>query len=227
MRKLTTNTFITLDGVTQAPGGPDEDPSGGFTHGGWAVNYFDEGMGQIIAESLKEPFDLMLGRKTYEIFAAHWPYATDDPIAERLNSERKYVASRTLSSVDWEKSQLLGDDVADQVAKLKAQGGPDIQVHGSSDLLQTLIKHNLIDEYRLWTFPVVLGTGRRLFADGTIPRGLELIDVKTSTTGVVITTYQPKGEVEYGDTEFEEPSPAEVERRKRLAEADLAASRSS
>jgi dihydrofolate reductase len=226
MRELTTNTFITLDGVTQAPGGPDEDPSGGFTHGGWAVTYFDDFMMQVITESMQEPFDLLLGRKTYEIFAAHWPYATDDPIAERLNSARKYVASRTLSSVDWENSQLLGGDVADQLAKLKAQDGPDIQVHGSSDLLQTLIKHNLIDEYRLWIFPVTLGTGRRLFADGTIPRGLKLIDVKTSTTGVVITTYQAKGEVRYGDTEFEKPSPAEVERRKRLADADLAGSRS-
>ena len=217
MRKLVVNTFLTLDGVMQAPGGPEEDPTGGFAHGGWSVGYWDEAMGARMGESMGRPFDLLLGRKTYEIFAAHWPHVTD-PAAEALNSARKYVASRTLDRVEWQNSTLLEGDVADAVRRLKGEDGAEIQVHGSSKLIQTLLEKDLVDEFRLWFFPVVLGDGKRLFADGAVPRGLKLVDSTMSTTGVLMTMYEPAGEIEYGSFALEEPTDAEVERRKRLAD---------
>ena len=198
MRKLTVNTFSTLDGVMQAPGGPEEDPTGGFEHGGWSAGYWDESMGEWMGEFMGKPFDLLLGRKTYEIFAAHWPHQRDEPGAEQLNSATKYVASRTLDSVEWENSRLLEGDAAEAVARLKEQDGPEIQVHGSSDLIQTLLEHGLVDELRVWIFPVVLGTGKRLFGDGAVPAGLELVDSRTASTGVVFLTYAPAGEIKYG-----------------------------
>jgi dihydrofolate reductase len=219
MRKLTVNTFLTLDGVMQAPGGPEEDPTGGFKHGGWSANYWDDFMFQQMGDAMGKPFDLLLGRKTYEIFAAHWPYITDDPFADVLNSAKKYVASTTLDDAKWSNSTLINGDVPKTVADLKAETGPEIQVHGSSDLLQTLVEHDLVDEYRLWVFPIVLGKGKRLFGDGTIPAGLKLADSKTSSTGVVISTYERAGEVEHGSFALEEPTDAEVERRRRLAES--------
>ena len=215
MRKLAVNTFLTLDGVMQAPGAPEEDPTGGFTHGGWSFNYWDDLMGQVMGEAFGRPFDLLLGRKTYEIFAAHWPHATD-PGADVLNSATKYVASRTLAAVEWQNSNLLEGDVAEAIARLKESDGPEIQVHGSANLIQTLLEHDLVDEYRLWIFPVVLGTGKRLFADGAIPSGLKLVDSKTSTTGVLIATYERGGDIEYGSFALEEPTEAERERRERL-----------
>ena len=157
MRKLVVNTFATLDGVMQAPGGPEEDPSGGFEHGGWSAGYWDEAMGGWMGEFMGKPFDLLLGRKTYEIFAGHWPRARDEPGAEQLNAARKYVASRTLTSVEWENSELLEGDVAVAIERLKAENGPEVQVHGSANLIQTLLRHNLVDEFRVWIFPVVLG----------------------------------------------------------------------
>jgi dihydrofolate reductase len=216
MRKLTVNTFLTLDGVMQAPGGPEEDPSGGFAHGGWSVNYWDDQMGQVMGDAMSTPFDLVLGRKTYEIFAAHWPYATDDPVAKSLNDATKYVASRTLRSLDWSNSVLIEGDVSEGIATLKQQEGPELQVHGSANLIQTLLRKNLIDEYRLWTFPVVVGPGKRLFSDGTIPAGLKLVDSKVSTTGVVIATYVPAGEVVTGSFALDQPTDAEIERRRKL-----------
>jgi dihydrofolate reductase len=218
MRKLVVNTFLTLDGVMQAPGGPEEDPTGGFAHGGWSANHWDDDMVQRMSESMSKPFDLLLGRKTYEIFAAHWPYVTDDPMADMLNSARKYVASTTLDKVEWSNSTLIGGDVAKGVAALKDESGPEIQVHGSGQLIQTLLKHDLVDEYRLWFFPVLLGEGKRLFADGTIPVGLKLGEATTTGTGVVIATYERAGELDYGSFALEEPTDAEVERRRRLAE---------
>jgi dihydrofolate reductase len=216
MRKLAVNTFVSLDGVMQAPGGPEEDPTGGFTHGGWSVNYWDdEMMGQMAQAG---PYELLLGRGTYEIFAAHWPYVTDDPIADHLNSTRKHVASTTLDQVEWNNSTLITGDVADYVAMLKSQDGPEIQVHGSPGLIQTLLKHGLIDEFRLWIFPVVIGTGKRFFGDGTIPAALKLVDSKVSKTGVTINTYEPAGDIDSGSFEFDEPTPAEIERRRRLAD---------
>jgi dihydrofolate reductase len=214
MRILAVNTFMSLDGVMQAPGGPDEDPTGGFELGGWGASYFDDEMLGQVAESA--PYELLLGRGTYEIFAAHWPY-DEGPIADQLNSTRKHVASTTLDRLDWNNSTLIRGDVADCVRKLKSQDGPEIQVHGSPGLIQTLLEHDLIDEYRLWIFPVVIGTGKRFFGDGTIPAGLKLVDSKVSKTGVTINTYQRAGDVKRGSFEFDEPTEAEIERRRRLA----------
>jgi dihydrofolate reductase len=214
MRKLAVNTFVSLDGVMQGPGGPDEDPTGGFTLGGWGVNYFDEEMMGQVAESA--PYELLLGRGTYEIFAAHWPY-DEGPIADQLNGTRKHVASTTLERVDWNNSTLITGDVAEYVEALKEEDGPEIQVHGSPGLLQTLLKHDLIDEFRVWIFPLVLGSGKRFFGDGTIPGALKLVDSKVSKTGVTINTYERAGDVDTGSFEFDEPTEAELERRNRLA----------
>ena len=193
MRKLVVNAMMSLDGVMQAPGGPDEDPTGGFEHGGWGVNYFDEAMMTRMAESA--PYELLLGRGTYEIFAAHWPH-DEGPIADHLNGTRKHVASTTLKQVDWNNSTLIAGDVAEYVERLKTQNGPEIQVHGSPGLIQTLLGHDLIDEYRIWRFPVVLGAGKRFFAEGTIPFALKLVDSVVTKTGVTINIYVRAGQVE-------------------------------
>jgi dihydrofolate reductase len=215
MRILALNTFVSLDGVMQSPGGPDEDPTGGFTLGGWGVKYFDDVMWKAIADGPR-PYDLLLGRGTYEIFAAHWPY-DEGPIADELNSARKHVASRTLDRVEWNNSALITGDVAEYVAGLKQSDGPEIQVHGSPGLIQTLLRHDLVDQFRVWTYPLVIGTGKRLFADGTIPAALKLLDSKVSTTGVTIAIYERAGDVDPGSFEFEQPTDAELERRRRLA----------
>ena len=215
MRKVVVVTQMTLDGVMQAPGGPEEDPSGGFEQGGWSVNYWDEVLEQAIGEGMARPFDLLLGRKTYEIFAAHWPYA-DGPAADRLNSATKHVASRTLERLDWSNSTLIEGEVATAVAQLKAENGPELQVHGSWELIQTLLAHDLIDEFRLWIFPVVVGPGKRLFGEGTLPRGFTLVESSASTSGVIIATYRPAGRIQSGSFAFEEPTEREIERRKRL-----------
>lgn len=198
MRRMIVNTFLTLDGVMQAPGGPREDDSGGFAHGGWSVNYWDERMGQVMGETMSKPFDLVLGRKTYDIFAAHWPRVPDADGAKPLNDATKYVASRSRPTLEWRNSVQIEGDVAKGVAALKEEDGPELQVHGSGDLIQTLMRHNLIDEYRLWVFPLVVGSGKRLFAEGTIPAGLKLTDSTVSTTGVMIGTYEPAGEIVTG-----------------------------
>jgi dihydrofolate reductase len=203
MRELIVNTFMTLDGVMQAPGGPEEDDSGGFTYGGWSVNYWDEQMGQIMGEAMSTPFDLVLGRKTYDIFAAYWPNASDELGAKPLNEAIKYVASRGRPTLDWRESVLIEGDAADGVAALKEQNGPQLQVHGSGNLIQTLLRHNLVDKYRLWIFPLVIGSGKRLFSEGTIPAGLKLVDNKVSTTGVMIGTYEPAGEIVTGSFALE------------------------
>jgi dihydrofolate reductase len=214
MRKLAVNTFMSLDGVMQSPGGPDEDPTGGFTLGGWSAPYFDEEMMQRVAESA--PYELLLGRGTYEIFAAHWPY-DEGPIADHLNSTRKHVASTTLKEVDWNNSTLITGDVAEYVATLKSEDGPEIQVHGSPGLVQTLLEHDLIDEFRLWIFPIVVGTGKRFFGAGAIPAALKLVDSKVSKTGVTINVYERAGDINPGSFEFDEPTEAELERRRHLA----------
>jgi dihydrofolate reductase len=203
MRKLIVSTFITLDGVMQAPGGPEEDDSGGFTHGGWSVKYWDDPMGRIMGEAMSTPFDLLLGRKTYDIFAAYWPKAPEEAGGKPLNDATKYVASRSHRELEWGPSVLIEGDAAEGIAALKKEDGPELQVHGSGDLIQTLLRHNLVDEYRLWVFPVVVGSGKRLFSDGTIPAGLKLVDSKVSTTGVVIGTYEPAGELVTGSFALE------------------------
>jgi dihydrofolate reductase len=215
MRKLVVNTFVTLDGVMQAPGGPEEDPTGDFAYGGWSVPLWDETMMQSMSEFMSPPFDLLLGRKTYEIFAAYWPYS-DEPGAAELNAATKYVASRTLDKVEWQNSVLLEGDVPEAVARLKEEDGPEIQVHGSSDLIQTLLRAGLIDELRVLTFPVLLGKGKRLFGEGAVPTALELVDSKVSSTGVVLSTYRPKGEPEIGSFAKEDPTEEEVRRREGL-----------
>jgi dihydrofolate reductase len=206
MRKLIVSTFLTLDGVMQAPGGPDEDPDGGFAYGGWSVNLWDDKMAEVMGEATSKPFALLLGRKTYEIFAAHWPHAGEEEGARVFNEATKYVASRTLKSLEWENSILIEGDVVQGIALLKQQDGPEIQVHGSSDLIQTLLRHQLIDEYRLWTFPVVVGPGKRLFADGTVPASLKLVDSTVSSTGVVISTLVPAGDIELGSFALDQPT---------------------
>jgi dihydrofolate reductase len=198
MRKLIVSTFLTLDGVMQAPGGPGEDDSDGFALGGWSVNYWDEQMGQIMSEAMSTPFDLVLGRRTYDIFAAYWPHAPEEAGAKPLNEATKYVASRSHPALDWGPSVLIEKDAAEGITALKKEDGPELQVHGCGNLIQTLIRHNLVDVYRLWIFPLVIGSGKRLFAEGTIPSGLKLVDSKVSTTGVVIGTYEPAGEIVTG-----------------------------
>jgi dihydrofolate reductase len=198
MRKLIVSTFLTLDGVMQAPGGPEEDDSGGFALGGWSVHYWDDQMRQVMTEAMSTPFDLVLGRRTYEIFAAYWPHAPEEAGAKPLNDATKYVASRSRPTLEWEKSVLIEGDAAEGIAELRKEDGPELQVHGSGNLIQTLMGHNLVDQYRLWVFPLVIGSGKRLFSDGTIPSGLKLVDSKVSTTGVVIGTYEPAGEIVTG-----------------------------
>jgi dihydrofolate reductase len=205
VRRLIVTTFLTLDGVMQAPGGPEEDPAGGFPYGGWSVNYWDDGMSQIMGEFMTGPFDLLLGRKTYEIFAAYWPYS-EEPGANDLNNAKKYVASRMLTKVGWNNSTLIKGDVVEEIRKLKEQDGPELQVHGSSDFIQILLKHNLIDEFHLLIFPIVIGNGKRLFGHGTLPASLKLIDSKTTTTGVILAVYEPAGELKIGSFALRDPS---------------------
>lgn len=199
MRDLVVGTFISLDGVVQAPGAPNEDQEGGFEHGGWTVPLFDDQLGQLMTDLTGRASALLLGRKTYEGFAASWPMLGDsDPIAAKLNSIPKYVASRTLKTADWANTTILSGDVAEEVTKLKAQPGGEIHVSGSGNLVQTLLRHDLVDEFVLLVFPVVIGSGKRLFGEGALPRTLELADTTTSATGVTVSTYRRRGPLEVG-----------------------------
>ncbi len=220
MRKLIVLSFISLDGVMQAPGGPEEDPTGGFKYGGWVFPHFDDFLGKVMNKQMSNPFDLLLGRKTYEIFAAHWPFVkTDgDPIAAGINAARKYVASKTLKELTWRNSELIRGDVAKEVKKLKEQDGPEIQVHGSGNLIQTLLKRDLVDELWLKIFPITLGRGKRLFAEGTIPVGFKLLEGEISPKGVIVASYARAGEVKTGSFALEPPMEAELVRRKGLKE---------
>jgi dihydrofolate reductase len=196
MRKITVLSFITLDGVMQGPGGPEEDTSGNFTHGGWTVPYFDEFLGDVMTEQMSRPFDLLLGRKTFEIFASYWPHHEEE--GAEINRATKYVASNTLTAHGWEKSVFLSGDVVDTIKQLKGGDGHDLQVHGSGELIQTLLEHDLVDEFWLKIFPVVLGTGKRLFGNGTISAAFSLLDSKTSPSGVIIATLKRAGDVKTG-----------------------------
>jgi dihydrofolate reductase len=206
MRKLIVTAFVSLDGVVQAPGGPGEDESGGFDLGGWTVPYFDEHLGQVMGELMGKPFDLVLGRRTYDIFAAFWPHASEEEGAKPLNDATKHVASRSRPALEWERSVLLEGDVAQAVAALKEQEGPELQVHGSGDLVQTLLRHGLVDEWQLLTFPVVLGKGKRLFGDGAVPAALTLVSSSVSSTGVVVGRYVSAGELVTGSFAPEQSS---------------------
>jgi dihydrofolate reductase len=196
MRKIIVLTFISLDGVMQGPGGPKEDTSGNFTLGGWTVPFFDEFLGTVMGGQLSQPFDLLLGRKTFEIFASYWPRHPEE--GAEINRATKYVASNTLKSHEWEKSVFLSGNVAQEIRTLKEGEGPDLQVHGSSELIQTLLEYDLVDEFWLKIFPVTLGMGKRLFGNGTISAAYTLVDSKTSPSGVVVVNLKRAGDVKTG-----------------------------
>jgi dihydrofolate reductase len=196
MRKIIVLSFITLDGVMQGPGGPTEDTSGNFTLGGWTVPYFDDFLGNVMTEQMGHPFDLLLGRKTFEIFASYWPQHEEEGAG--INKATKYVASNTLTTHEWRKSVFLNGNVAEEIKKLKQQDGPELQVHGSGELIQTILEHDLVDEFWLKIFPVTLGMGKRLFDQGTIPASFTLVDSKTSPSGVIVATLKHAGEVKTG-----------------------------
>ena len=217
MRKVVAAAFMSLDGVIQAPGGPTEDPTGDFTQGGWTFHYWDAAMEQYMGESFSKPFDLLLGRKTYEIFAAHWPYVgPDDPTGQLFDRVTKYVATTSTAPLNWVNSVALQGDVAAEVAKLKQADGPNLLTQGSSVLLQTLLEHDLIDEFQLMIFPVVLGPGKRLFGRGTRPSALKLTATTVSTTGVILSRYERAGAIKPGSFQQEHPSEAEVARQARM-----------
>lgn len=218
MRKIIVGAFVSLDGVMQAPGGPDEDPISGFRYGGWAVPYFDERMGEAVDEMFARPFDLLLGRKTYDIFAAHWPYApADDPIGTLFDRITKFVATRNADfDLTWKNSRTLGPDAVAALTALKAEDGPDLLTQGSTDFLQTLFAHDLVDEMYVSIFPVVLGTGKRLFGNHIPARALELVSSRTTPSGVIFNRYVRGGEVRPGSFEFAQPTEAELERRRKL-----------
>jgi dihydrofolate reductase len=197
MRKIIVIEFITLDGVMQAPGGSKEDTNEGFKYGGWVSPYFDDFVGKVMEEQMKQPFNLLLGRKTFEIFASYWPqHESGWP---GVNEAVKYVASNTLAKADWENSVLISGNVVEEIKKLKMQDGLDLQVWGSGKLIQTLLQHDLVDELWLKIFPITLGTGKRLFAEGTIPAAFTLMRSETSPKGVIVATYKREGEVKTSD----------------------------
>jgi dihydrofolate reductase len=217
MRKIIAITHLTLDGVIQAPGGPEEDPSGGFTHGGWSMRYGGEETGQVVGKIMAGDFDLLLGRRTYEIFAAYWPYVGDNFIANAFNQATKFVVTRTLKKFDWANSQPIGGDVGDEIRRLKQSDGPELHVWGSGNLLQTLIAADLVDEFRVWVYPVILGQGKRLFEKGVPPRGLTLVESRQTSDGVLLNTYRPAGPLPKGERLPGKPSAAELARRRKLA----------
>lgn len=219
MRKIVAATFVSLDGVMQAPGGPEEDPTGGFKFGGWVAPHFDEATGNVIDKVFSEPFDLLLGRKTYDIFAAHWPHAPEgDPIGTLFDRITKYVATRNPDfNFHWQKSQSLGPDVVAALKTLKQSDGPNLLLQGSSDLIQTLLRNRLIDEFTLMINPLVLGKGKRLFGEGAAPMGMKLASSEITPNSIVILKYLPDGEVKTGSFEFDTPTDAELERRRNLA----------
>jgi dihydrofolate reductase len=217
MRKLIISAFVSLDGIIQAPGGPEEDTTGGFTLGGWMFNYMDESMD--ISDSGFDGVDreLVLGRRTYQIFEAYWPYQPEDhPVARSLNAAKKYVASRTLRELHWNNSTLLQEDVVKEIIAIKSKPGPDLQIIGSGNLIQTLQANSLIDEYNVWTFPVVIGRGKRLFSENARPSALRHVRSQVSDTGVVMSTYVPSGDIQPGSFPDAEPSEKELTRRKMM-----------
>jgi len=218
MRRLIASTFVSLDGVMQAPGGPEEDPTGGFALGGWMFNFAGEDMDISAAGFDGKDREIVLGRRTYQIFEAFWPYqGEDNPIAKTLNAAKKHVASRTLTTLHWKNSTLLRGDVASAITALKSESGPDLQIIGSGNLIQTLQAASLIDEYNVWTFPAVLGRGKRLFGETAKPSALRLVRSQVSATGVVMSTYLPAGDIQPGSFASGAPSERELARREKMA----------
>lgn len=216
MRKIKATVFMSLDGVMQAPGGPGEDPTGGFRQEGWVVPFFEETLFGVIDKVFSQPFDLLLGRRTYDIFAAHWPYVKNDPMGPLLDRATKHVATHRPETLTWQNSHGLGGDVPAALAALKKQDGPDLLIQGSSQLVQQLLTYDLIDSFQLIVMPLALGNGKKLFGTGTIPAALRLTDTLTTPKGVVVLGYIREGEVEIGDFGLESPSEAELERRRTL-----------
>jgi dihydrofolate reductase len=217
MRKIIAITHVTLDGIMQSPGGPEEDPRGGFTHGGWIMPFQHEAVSETLGGIMSGEFDLLLGRRTYEIFAAYWPHAGDNPIGKAFNQATKFVVTHSLDRFDWVNTQRIGGDVVDEIRRLKAADGPELHIWGSSVLLQALIAAELVDEFRVWVYPLVLGTGKRLFEPGVPPRGLTLVQSRKASNGVLLNTYRPAGPLPKGSLAQEHPSEAEVARRRKLA----------
>jgi len=218
MRKVIGGIFLSVDGVMQAPGGPEEDPAGGFAFGGWTTSYFDETLFGFLSEVFdKGDYDLLLGRKTYEIFAAHWPYRLDEPIGQAFDRIRKYVVTSTPELLSWKGSEALVGDPAKSVAKLKQGEGPDLLIQGSSRLYPALLGAGLIDRLFLVTMPVILGKGKRPFGDASAPTGLKLVDHRLASTGAVVAVYEPAGDVPVGSFADETPSEAELARRVRVS----------
>ena len=222
MRKIVVGAFVSLDGVMQAPGGPEEDPSGGFAFGGWTFPHWDEAMGQFMGEQFEAEFDLLLGRRTYEIFAAFWPFMDDDPIGKRFNAVTKFVVTSSPEPLAWHNSVAIRGDVPAELARLKQEDGPPLLVQGSSVLNHSLFAHGLVDELQLLTFPVLLGRGKRLFDEGSMPGALKLVDSRTSTSGVVMARYRPDGAVPTGSFAVDEPSEVELARRKKWQREEAA-----
>ena len=195
MRTIIAITQVSLDGVMQAPGGPEEDPSHGFVHGGWAMPFVDEAAGEVIGEIMNRDFDLLLGRRTYEIFAGYWPHHVDNAIGTAFDKATKFVVTRSLNRFSWQKAQRIDGDVVKNVRELKASAGRELHIWGSSQLLQTLIAAELIEEHRLWIFPVVLGEGKRLFESGVPPRAFALVETRNTPSGILANTYRPAGPI--------------------------------
>jgi dihydrofolate reductase len=227
MRKIVAAAFLSLDGVMQAPGGPEEDPTGGFKHGGWVAPHWGDELTAAMNEQFSAPFDLLLGRRTYDIFAAHWPYVQTDPaasnfdalnvnIGQTFNRITKFVATHGPETLGWQNSEALGSDVVARLRQLKREEGPMLLTQGSTELLQQLLAADLIDELRLNIFPLVLGKGKRLFGTGTTPAGLKLVKSQVTANGVIMATYERTGDVDAGSFEFETPTEAELERRRNL-----------
>jgi len=222
MRKLIALNHVTLDGIIQSGGGPEEDSTGGFTHGGWSIPFRSEDAGQAVLEIMSREFDLLLGRRTYEIWAAFWPYA-NHPVASAFNKAAKYVVTNSLDRFDWGNTHRIGGDAVDGVRRLKASDGPELHIWGSSQLLQTLIAAQLVDEFRVWIYPVVLGKGKRLFEAGVPPFGLTLVESRCSTKGILLNTYSTVGPLPKGPLPPGNPSDAELARRRKWAAEDTAA----
>lgn len=220
MRKIVSGLFLSLDGVMQAPGGPEEDPTGGFAHGGWSFGYWDDAMMAEMGAAMSGEFDLLLGRRTYEIFAAHWPFAEGDPIAEKFNRIVKYVVTSSAEPLAWANSKALRS-IGD-VAALKRSDGPDLLIQGSSELYPDLLKAGLIDRFFVMIFPLLLGHGKRPFPEGIPASALKLTSQKLSSTGVIIAHYEPAGQVQHGSFELDQPSEAELARRARLKQEEQA-----
>ena len=215
MRKVLAAAFMSLDGVMQAPGGPEEDPTGGFRYGGWSFNYWDDTLAEVMTGIFGQSYELLLGRKTYDIFAAHWPHIQNDPFAEALTNAKKYVATSSRAPLTWKNSVAI-HDVPKEIARLKSEDGPTLLTQGSTALLQTLLKHDLVDRFQLLVYPLVLGKGKRLFGEGTMPAALKLVDSKVSPSGVTISTYERAGEIKPGSFALDKPSAEELTRREKM-----------